>query len=311
MRGERPPRTIRQRILFVVRMLIVATVGLVLTIPTALGAMFISAFTLSGWCGDGFPPDVPHEDVRFLGTEAGTDYIPAYFVPSPANMDGATVIVLPTGSARGDRAFEWMAYYNAGYHILTFTGRNCLTSVNSLGYLEHFQVGDALAYLRTRDEVNMERIGAHGFSQAGAAAILAAAHYPEIRAVVAEGGYADFSDEIAHNSDATRLGILSPLFQLGGRIAYRARVGMDMSTLSPLSVIHTIPPRRILLIYGTDEPGLRGARQQLEAANRDGGSSAELWEVPNAGHGGYIGAVSADEYAQRVVTFMDAAIRGE
>ncbi|MDZ4766571.1 MAG: hypothetical protein SGI73_18700 [Chloroflexota bacterium] len=306
----RPPKTLLARVWFVVRVVTMATVGILLTVPTILGAGFIGTLTLSGGgCGDGAPPSVPYEDVRLLATESGTDYIPAYFVPAGANADGSTIIALPTGAARGDRAFEWLAYHDAGYHVLTFTARGCLTTVNSLGALEALQVGDALTYLRGRADVDMTRIGAHGFSQAGAAAILAAARYLDVRAVVAEGGYADFPDEIAQNANATRLGILSGLFGFGSGIAYRARVGIDISALSPLSVIQSIAPRPILLIYGTNEPGLRGAMQQLQAANRGGGTSATLWTIAGAGHGGYVGAVSSGEYARRVVAFMDAALR--
>jgi dienelactone hydrolase len=305
---RRAPRTIGERIAFVVRVVLVATIGMTVTIPTGLGFVFIGTLTLSGGCGDGAPPDVPYDDVRFLGTESGTDYIPAYFVPAATPSDGGTVIALPTGVARGDRAHEWIAYHQAGYHVLTFTGRGCLTGVNALGGLEALQVGDALAYLRTRTDVDMTRIGAHGFSQGGAAAIMAAGRYPDVRAIVAQGGYADFPDEIAHNVEATRLGVLSGLFVFGSHLGYQARVGQDISVLSPITAIPNIAPRPILLIYGTDEPGLRGAMQQVDAANRAGGR-AELWTIDGAGHGGYVGAAGAALYAARVAAFMDAALR--
>lgn len=295
-------RTLAQRALFVVRGFIVALIGVGLTVPTLIGAMFISALTTSLGCGDGTPPSVPYEEVRFLSTESGTDYTPAYFVPG-TGRDGAVVLIVPTNQARGERAFEWMAYHDAGYHVLTFTGRGCLSGVNTLGYMEAFQVGDALAYLATRPDVDMNRVGAHGFSQAGAAALLAAARYPAVRGVVAQGGYHDFGDELDNNTASERLGILGGLFNLGGRFAYRLRTGWDVGVLSPISVIGQIAPRHILLVYGTDEPGLRGARLQLAAA----GENAELWEVEGAGHGDYTTA-AGDDYARRVVAFMDRAL---
>lgn len=296
-------RTLAQRALFVVRGFIVALIGVGLTMPTLVGAMFISALTMSFGCGDGVPPPVPYEEVRFLSTESGTDYTPAYFVPG-SGRDGAVVLIVPTNQARGERAFEWMAYHDAGYHVLTFTGRGCLSGVNTLGYMEAFQVGDALAYLATRPDVDMNRVGAHGFSQAGAAALLAAARYPAVRGVVAQGGYHDFGDELDNNTASERLGILGGLFNFGGRFAYRLRTGWDVGVLSPISVIGQIAPRHILLVYGTDEPGLRGARLQLAAA----GENAELWEVNGAGHGDYV-MVAGDEYARRVVAFMDRALK--
>jgi uncharacterized protein len=76
-----------------------------------------------------------------------------------------------------------------------------------------------------------------------------------------------------------------------------------MSVLSPIRAIGQIAPRPILLIYGTDEPGLAGGRLQQAAA----GSNAELWEVPGAGHGDYL-AVAPGEYTQRVIAFMTNAM---
>jgi hypothetical protein len=299
---DRSERTLAQRALFVVRGFIVALIGVGLTAPTLIGAMFISALTLSGDCGDGTPPPVPHEAVRFPSSASGTDSTPAYFVPGSGRA-GAVVLIVPTNQARGARAFEWMAYHDAGYHILTFTGRGCLSGVNTLGYMEALQVGDALAYLATRPDVDMNRIGAHGFSQAGAAALMAAARYPAVRGVVAQGGYHDFGEELAHNAASERLGILGGLFTFGGRLAYRLRTGWDVGVLSPISVIGQIAPRPILLIYGANEPGLRGARLQLAAA----GENAELWEVEGAGHGDYA-AAAGDDYARRIVAFMDRAL---
>jgi hypothetical protein len=300
--SKKLPRTPVQRALFVVRGFVVGVVGVVLLLPTLIGFSFIGALTFGGSCGDlGYPPVVPHEDVRFLGVESGSDFIPAYFIPGRANaQNGAAILALPTNLPRGDRPFQWMPYHEAGYHVLTFSGRGCLTGVNALGGLEALQVGDALAYLRTRPDVDMTRVGAHGFSQAGAAAIMAAARYPELRAVIAEGGYDDFGGELARGAE--RLGLLAPLFDFGGRLAYRLRVGQDVSVLSPISVIHTIAPRSILLIYGTNEPSLDGARRQVAAAV----ANAQLWEVSGAGHGDYA-AVAGDEYARRIVAFMDGA----
>jgi hypothetical protein len=90
------------------------------------------------------------------------------------------------------------------------------------------------------------------------------------------------------------------------RLGYRLTTGDDLAVLSPIGAIGQIAPRPVLLIYGTNEPGLEGARQ-MEAA---GGSNVVLWEVPGAGHGGYVSA-APEEYPRRVIAFLDAALEVE
>lgn len=294
--------TLRQRVLFVVRPVLLASVVLLLGLPTLAGAGFMGALT-AGVCGGNADPaahNLPYEDIAFPSAEYNRP-TPAYFIPG---TNGATVIVLPTGSAgRGDRMDEIAVYHAGGYSVLTFSSRACVGGANnSLGYLEAIQVGDALAYLRSRPEVDINRLAAHGFSAGGAAVIMAAAQYPDLRAVVAQGGYHDFHDEISVNS--AYLGALAPLFRFGAETVYRSQIGYDIGVLSPIAAIGRIAPRPILLVYGTHEPGLRGARLQLAEA----GANAQLWEVPGAGHGNYIAAAGHDAYAARVLGFMDAAM---
>ncbi len=300
------PRTLRQRITFVVRALLIAIVALMVLIPIGIGCLFMVPLTVSG-CGGETEPPFAYEDVSFPSSEFDRQPTPAYFIPAEqptnARQSAATVIVLPTGGmGRGDRMDEIAVYHAGGFAVLTYTSRICVGgAANTLGYREAQQVGDALAYLGARADIDMDRIGVHGFSAGGAAAIMAAAQFPALKAVVAEGGYHDFAAEI--DQSALPVSWLEPIFRFGTRLSYRIRTGLDLSVLSPISVIAQIAPRPILLIYGTNEPGLAGARLQRQQA----GSNAALWEVPGARHGGYL-AVAPDEYRQRVVTFMTQAL---
>jgi len=293
------PRTLRQRILYVTRITLFILVSLAIVVPPALGVGFMLVLTAPGCGGETLPP-MPFEDVSFPSSEFNRP-TPAYFIPA-AQPNGAAVIVVPTGNAgRGDRMDEIAVYHAGGFGVLTYNSRACFGVPNSLGYREAGQVTDALAYLASRPDVDTSRIGIHGFSAGGAAAIMAAARLPQIKAVVAQGGYHDFRHEVERNTPPTLW--FAPLFRFGAFAAYRLTTGDDISVLSPISVIDRIAPRPILLIYGTDEPGLHGARLQLAAA----GSNAELWEVPGAGHGNYL-AAAPDDYPRRVVAFMSAAL---
>jgi fermentation-respiration switch protein FrsA (DUF1100 family) len=272
-------------------------------IPTVFGARFMDGL-IAPDCGGDTPPPVAYEDISFPSTEFTGKTTPAYFIPAP-KPDGATVLVLPTGNAgRGDRIDEIAVYHDAGINVLSYASRACVGGVGStLGYKEAQQVGDALAYVMTRRDVDASRIAIHGFSAGGAAAIMAAAQFPTIHAVVAEGGYHDFAVEVDDN--AAHILWFAPFFRLGARLSYRLTTGGDLSVLSPVSVISQIAPRPILLIYGTNEPSFPGAHLELAAA----GSNATLWEVPGATHGSYI-YTAPEDYRQRVTAFIQVALAG-
>jgi dipeptidyl aminopeptidase/acylaminoacyl peptidase len=302
-----PTRTLRQRLTFVLRTVAVITVILLLLAPFGAGFGFIAFLTRPGCASppnaNANPADwnMPFQDVSFTLSELNLP-TPAYFIPAE-NPNGGTIIVVPTGpERRGDRIHEIAVYHRNGYHVLSFEARSCIANVpTSLGYREVPQVGDALAYLATRSDVETERIAIHGFSAGGALSVMAGARYPELRAVVAEGGYHDFTAEL--NNNTTYMGIMGGLFRTGAHLAYRVNTGDDLSVLSPISVIAQIAPRPILLVYGTNEPSLYGARLQQTAA----GDNANLWEVPGATHGSYL-ADAPEDYERIVIGFMDEAM---
>jgi len=294
-------RTTRQRLVFIVRTALLILVPLLLILPCALGYGFINLLTGTG-CGGEINPDViglAYEDASFRSSEFGRD-IPAYWIPaSPGDL---TVIVVPTGgaAARGDRMSEIEVYHRAGVNVLTFSARGCIGTVNnSLGYLEVDAVGDALTYLQSRSDINRNQIGLHGFSAGGATVIMAAARFAEdVAWAVSEGGYHDFPAQIEQNAPYALPFGMGLLFRVGAHIGYRVTIGHDMSVLSPVSVIDEIESP-VLLIYGTLEPGLEGAREMA----RVGGENVELWEVEGATHGSYINT-APNEYAQQIREFL-------
>jgi dipeptidyl aminopeptidase/acylaminoacyl peptidase len=296
-----PTRTFRQRALFVLRPVSIITLVLVFLAPFIAGVIFIRALTTNGCGGAGDPAtfNLPFEDVSFPSSEFKTD-IKAFFIPG----DNGVTLIIPPGytSGRGNLLHELAVLYKHGYGALTFESRSCMGQYISLGYAEVTEVGDALAYLATRPDVDMDKLAIHGFSSAGATSLMAAARYPNLRAVVAEGGYHDFEVSLHDTSQEQGWSFLGAIFEAGAKLSYRLTTGHDMSVLSPVSAIGKIAPRPVLLIYGTDEPSLPGARLELAAA----GENAELWEVPGATHGSYW-YTAPQEFEQRVVAFYDDA----
>jgi hypothetical protein len=271
--------------------------------PILLG--FITAYRLlNPPCGDNrqTPGDYGHswEDIT-LSARAGGRFR-AYFIPG---TNGAAVIVPPPyGGGRGARLDEGDVLVRHGYAVLAFESRRCAGMGSlSLGYKETGEVGDALAYLRSRADVDPNRVGILGFSSAGATAIMSAAQFPAIRAVVAEGGYGDFAEgALGLGTGST---FLETIYKQSFAVSYRLLSGVDIDKLSPGDVIGQIAPRPILLVYGSRERSLSGAYRQLAAA----GENAGLWVVEGAGHGNYL-EVAGDAYAAHIITFFDSALLG-
>lgn len=284
--------------------LVTLTFALFVT-PILWGSLFILGLVYLPCANSGLSP----ADYGYKGEEvilqarAGGSF-KGYFL---AGSNGATVIIPPTlANGRSYRLPEAVMLARHGYTVFLFESRRCAgMGPVSLGYLEVDEVADALAYLATRPEVDPDRIGVYGFSSAGATAIMAAARFPELKAVVAEGGYSDFArDNLQHEGDGLR-GYFLSLFYGAVRPTYRMVIGVEIDRLSPVTVIDEIAPRPILLVYGSHEVNSPGGRQQTAA-----GDNAELWIVEGAGHGTYL-AAAPQAYEARITGFFDEALLGD
>jgi uncharacterized protein len=289
------PRIRIRRILSTVA---ITAVALLLGLPFLLGYVFLFAITHTPCSGDINPAQygMPYEDVSFPSSEFEGDYA-AYFIPGESDR---TMIVVPTlGSGRGDRMSEIKVYHTLGYSVLTYSARVCFGVTHSLGYSEVTAVGDALAYLRSRSDVDSRQIALHGFSAGGATVLMALARYPEIRTAIAHGGYEDF--DILLELEARNLGTLAPLFTTGARLAYRLATGLDLSVLKPIDGVRDSAPRPILLVYGSREVSMSAAVAMQEIAPE----RVELWVIPNADHGDYVAVAGEQAYGERIGGFLE------
>jgi hypothetical protein len=305
MPGERvaETRTLTpgQRARFVLLRAGAAVLALALLAPAALGATNILAVTVPG-C-----PDLDAAAARYPGAERvsfpSSEFpapVQAVFVPAEGAARGAVLVV--TGQSPGLRpdGTDMVAVMRGGgYHVLLYTPRGCLSGASSLGPLEARGAGDALAYLSAR--AGQARIATYGFSQGGAAALRAAALYPQVSAAVAEGNYAHLANLMRES--AQPLGLLRGLWLFGADAAYRLRTGLPLDALDTLQAMRAIAPRPVLLVYGSAEGSLPEGRM-LAAA---GDEHAELLLVPGAGHGNYL-TVDPDGYSAALLGFLDRAL---
>lgn len=237
------------------------------------------------------------EEVTFQTSDGVTAH--SWSVP-PSN--GAVIILVPgLGGARDGMLDDAAILTRHGYGLLMYDSRQCNVpgARNTLGYTETNELLGAVEYLSRRDA--QLRIGALGFSEGATVAIRGAARDERIGAVVAEGGFHNLAQHIWHGSQG------SPVRQLVEwqvLMFYRLDTGVDPALVSPVTDISRISPRPVLLIYGEHEAE-RGGAELLFNAARD---PKELWIVPGAGHGGYIGA-APQEYERRVIAFLDGVWR--
>ncbi len=222
-----------------------------------------------------------------------------WYVPS---SNGAVMVLVPGLGGERDGMFDdAVILARHGYGLLMYDSRQCNVpgAKGTIGYVETNELLGAVEYLSRRDA--QFRIGALGFSEGGTVVIRGAARDGRIQAVVAEGGFHDLARHIWHGDQVS---LARRLVEWQVLTFYRLETGVDPAQVSPVTDISRIGPRPVLLIYGEHEAE-RGGAELLFNAARD---PKQVWIVPGAGHGGYIGA-APQEYERRVIAFLETAWR--
>jgi uncharacterized protein len=280
---------------------VVALIGSLVLLPIGLGFLSIYGLTHPP-CADGGAPtfNPTSESIQFTSTNGLI--VEGYWIPG---TNGATILHPPAYSSGRGGELEYTRVFNdAGFNVLRFESRSCTDHRwHSLGYLEAEDVAAAVDYLRERGTVDMERIGIWGFSSAGATSTMAASQVRELRAIVAAGGYHDFATSLVNEHP------ISQLFAWGNSVGYRLITGLDIRVLRPIDAAPQLTTEQhLLLVYGSTEVTLNGARQTLDIAQANG-VDATLWVVEGAGHGDYLD-VQPTEFNEIVVGFFQQYLGG-
>jgi hypothetical protein len=239
------------------------------------------------------------EDVSFTTSDGLR--LEGWFVPS---RNGATVIAVPGRSGPQKQARMLVAH---GYGVLLFDRRGEGASdggPNAVGWNGDRDLHAAAAYLRSRPDVDPDRIGAIGLSVGGEMLIHAAAHSHAFKAIVSEGASGQsIRDQLDNVS--TRDAIL-------GYAPVTVATAVFTSALPPRplqSEVGRIAPAASFFVYG--EHGQGGTETQpnkrFYAAARE---PKQIWEVPNGQHIAGI-TTAPDEYEHRVIGFLDDHLLGD
>src|SRR3972149_2092395 len=247
-----------------------------------------------------------YEEVPFQSTDGVR--LKGWFIKGSGEGRLPTIIVCHgLGANRSDFTELSAGLSRDGYNVLIFDFRGHGESekkASSFGYLEQKDLLGALKYLKTRDDVDIEKIGAYGFSMGGAVAILTAAKTHEIKAVISDSSYTSLKEQgkrlFAGSAHPSFL-CLKPLVWM-----YEVFFRIDADDISPVSRIGGISPRGIMVIGG-------GADEQMpssDAMRLFAGAKApkEIWLIPGAVHGGTV-YMAGDEYRKRISKFLDRHLK--
>ena len=235
--------------------------------------------------------------------------VPAWLLRHP-RPEGLLLLLHGFGSSKTEMLDVARALHLCSpYHLLLLDLRGHGESSGStatFGLKEVLEVQAVLDFLEREPAMKALPMGCYGVSMGGAIAILAAARFPSIRAVVSDSSYADFGKAVAR---VQRLTYHIPWMPLGRATLWAAefRLGCRVSVLSPVQAIRSISPRPVLIVHGMQDYTIPSEEAQMlfEAA----GTPKELWLVPEAEHAACY-YKRKEEYPLKVKEFFrDAFLR--
>ena len=199
------------------------------------------------------------------------------------------------------------ALVHKGFAILVFDFRGHGQSAPaplSMGYFEQRDVLGAVDFLRSGalpypDLGRPRAIGGWGISMGGATMLLAAAHEPAIRGVVADSAYAAFVPLLERN--ALMPGPIIP----GVLFAMQMLYGINFNAVRPVDVVASIAPRPLFFIEGTSDELVPSWNMNLlaTAAKSAPDAHVQTWLVHGAKHiQSY--DIMGNVYVQRVSAFF-------
>jgi uncharacterized protein len=246
----------------------------------------------------GSPPGPDYREVDFEATD-GVD-LSAWYRPT---QNGATILVVHGGG--GDRTgavAHARLLVRHGYGVLLHDARGRGKSEgvqNAYGWGWPKDVAGAVRFLKAREEVDAERIGALGLSTGADILIQVAGQGTELKAVVADGTYAG-SFEDAHR--IMGFGPITPFMALEF-----ATVGVTSGTTPGPAIEDMMPRIASPLLLVAAGPPEQDAGVVYDRAAGDG--PVDVWYLPDVGHTAAIREEAA-EYEQRIAACFDSALAG-
>lgn len=250
--------------------------------------------------------DMDYEDVKFT-TSDGLK-LAGWFIPSkktclPAGRKKEPVIIFCHGHpANRTELLDLAPAFISNYNLLLFDFRGLGESeglYTALGAKESRDLIGAINYLKTRDDVDIQKIGVLGFSMGGAVALMTAENCSEIRAVVADSAYANLVKTI-EEVGFKGFGPAKKMMTSFSIFMAQKFFNIDIREVSPEESVKKLKIP-IFLIHARDDQRIsfENSKTIYEAAQ----CPKEFWLVPNGGHEA-VWQEKKEEYQKRVLDFF-------
>lgn len=271
----------------------VAVLLLYIVMPAAMGVAAIVP-------QDGDVDDPPAGFTEITLTTTDNVELAAWYA-EPKN--GAVIILIHgAGDTRDSvRGYAEMLVEN-DFGVLAFDMRGFGESggdLNRLGWKGTLDVGAAMAYLRTRPEV--ETIGGLGLSLGGEVLLGAASAYPDLRAIVADGATCRSLDEYTDlpANRALYRNFTNRVFYLSVRVLTGDRPPTPLLD----SMREAAATEFLFIAAGNDDTEIEFNEYFTDQL----AGRANVWIVPDVGHTGGFKRHPSD-YEQRVIPFFEEAL---
>jgi pimeloyl-ACP methyl ester carboxylesterase len=159
----------------------------------------------------------------------------------------------------------------------------------------------AVDYLRSRPDVDPDRIGGFGFSIGGEMLLEAGAQTSGFKAIVSEGAGSRVGEEDV--SGPARLLAAPNLAVMTAALTVFSNHGPPPPIVNRIGRIASCP---VFLIYA--EHGIGGENLRQPEYYAAAGDPKAIWKVPGSEHTGGVDARPA-EYEHRVIAFFDGALQ--
>ena len=243
----------------------------------------------------------PFEEVVFTSRD-GIELDGWYF--RSANR-AAVIMIHSLGSSRMQMRHFARALITKGYGVLMFDLRGHARSggtVSSFGWYEQEDVFGATEFLKTKEEIDPQRIGLLGFSMGAQVAIRAAVVRDDYQAVWADGLIpVVYEDHFVLEKRSFRTVFFSPWWWFAYRIQSWLLGLPEPSGLR--EVIAGLSPKSLMVVAAGDERMIRLARAFFDAAD----DPREFWQLDDIPFGSGI-LEYGDDYDLKLVGFFNRTL---
>lgn len=243
--------------------------------------------------------------------------VKGFFIPGKDSKGRAVVFCHEIGA--GAASYQKYAQFllEKGFNVFTFDFRGHGLSGNVKGYtprqwatnLEENDLKAALDYLKTRRDVDPQRIGLFGISKGGSLALVTAARRKRVKAIVTDGA---FSTTFTLDDYARKwTSIYLPVDTLPGSLYWLLRVWalwilskkIKCHFSSVEKAVKHLQGTALLLIHGEKDSyiSFQQAQRLFELARTQ---DKELWIVPQARHNEAV-VITPWEYQNRIAEFFE------